>query len=157
VTPNAHVAQIPWEYLVAIIVGAFGAFGTLLGFLIKAVDRAARNHWQQKFDEMVKDAAAVNVQVQTALAQQVARIGQYFEAHDRLRDKWEEFLREYLKIDSTRGQKIDALFRVVDQMQDAVREIPPNVNSKIEEAFTHSLSELKLYVRDQLREERNVR
>jgi hypothetical protein len=78
----------------------------------------------------------------------------YFEAHDRLRDKWEEFLREYLKIDSTRGQKMDALFRIVDQMQTAVKELTPAMNAKIEEAFTHAMSELKLYVRDQMREER---
>jgi hypothetical protein len=83
------------------------------------------------------------------------RVGKYFEAHDRLRDKWEEFLREYLKIDSTRGQKMDALFRIVDQMQAAVKELTPAMNSKIEEAFTHAMSELKLYVRDQMREERN--
>jgi hypothetical protein len=154
--PNP-VAQIPWEYLVAIIVGAFGAFGTLLGFLVRAVDKAARNYWKQKFDQLVKDTESTRRQMEGALEAQSQRISQYFEAHDRLRDRWEEFLREYLKIDSTRGTKIDALFRVVDQMQIAVREILPNVNSKIEEAFTHSLSELKLYVRDQLREERNAK
>jgi phage gpG-like protein len=72
---------------------------------------------------------------------------------ERLRDKWEEFLREYLKIDSTRGQKIDALFRIVDQMQDTVRELRGAMNSKIDESFQRSQNELKLYIRDQLREE----
>jgi tRNA(Ile)-lysidine synthase TilS/MesJ len=147
--------QIPWEYVIPVIVGAFGAFGTVLGFLIKSVDKAARNHWKQKFDQLEKDTQLATRHTEEMLGAQAQRITQYFEAHDRLRDRWEEFLREYLKIDSTRGQKIDALFRVVDQMQAAVREISPNVNTKIEEAFTHSLSELKLYVRDQLREERH--
>lgn len=154
--PNP-VAQIPWEYLVTIVIGAFSAFGTILGLLIRAVDKAARNHWKQKFDQLEKDTQLALHQMEETTEAQAQRITQYFEAHDRLRDRWEEFLREYLKIDSTRGQKVDALFRVVDQMQAAVREIQPNVNAKIEEAFTHSLSELKLYVRDQLREERNAK
>lgn len=78
---------------------------------------------------------------------------QYAVMLERLRDKWEEFLREYLKIDSTRGQKIDALFRIVDQMQDTVRELRGAMNSKIDESFQRSQNELKLYIRDQLREE----
>jgi len=35
-----------------------------------------------------------------------------------------------------------------------VKELTPTMNAKIEEAFTHAMSELKLYVRDQMREER---
>jgi hypothetical protein len=89
-------------------------------------------------------------QVNTTHSALEKRLGDYFKAHERLRDKWDDFLREYLKIDSTRGQKVDALFRVVDQMQKSVEHIPRNMNEKIEEAFTHSLSELKLYARDQI-------
>jgi len=81
------------------------------------------------------------------------RLREYFLANDRLRDKWDAFLTDYLKIDSTRGQKVDALFRVIDHMQDIVRELPKNMNSKIEESFTHSLSELKLYVRELMSQE----
>jgi seryl-tRNA synthetase len=84
-----------------------------------------------------------------------SRVGKYFEAHERLRDKWDDFLRKYLEIDITRGQKVDALFRVVDQMSDTLKEIRPALNSKIEDSFARALSELKVYVRDQIREETN--
>lgn len=81
------------------------------------------------------------------------RLETYYTSNEKMRDRWDVFLTDYLKIDSTRGQKIDALFRVIDQMQDVVRVLPKNMNSKIEESFTHSLSELKLYVRELMAKE----
>jgi len=80
---------------------------------------------------------------------------QQAQAFDRLRDKWDEFLCEYLKIDSTRGQKIDALFRGVDEMREVIRDIRLNLNSKIEDSYARAASELKLYVRDLMKEGRN--
>jgi len=111
-------------------------------------------HFNTAVTTVQKESEQTASHLKESVLQLVERVGKYFEAHDRLRDKWEEFLREYLKIDSTRGQKMDALFRIVDQMQTAVKELTPAMNAKIEEAFTHAMSELKLYVRDQMREER---
>lgn len=93
--------------------------------------------------------------VHELVAQLDGRVTKYFEAHERIRDKWDAFLTEYLKIDSTRGQKVDALFRLNDQMQKILDSLPRSVNSKIEEAFTHSLSELKLYIRELLAKEQS--
>jgi hypothetical protein len=89
------------------------------------------------------------------VVQSNSRVTELSGDYKHLRDKWEAFLRDYLKIDNTRGQKVDALFRVVDQMQDTFKEIRPALNSKIEDSFARSLSELKVYVRDQIREERH--
>jgi iron-sulfur cluster repair protein YtfE (RIC family) len=111
-------------------------------------------HFNTAVTTVQKESEQTASHLKESVLQLVERVGKYFEAHDRLRDKWEEFLREYLKIDSTRGQKMDALFRIVDQMQILVKELTPTMNAKIEEAFTHAMSELKLYVRDQMREER---
>lgn len=81
------------------------------------------------------------------------RFGSYFKAHERLRDKWDEFLREYLKIDNTRGAKVDALFRITDQMQDVLKELRPALNNKVEEMISHTISELKLYIRERVQDE----
>ena len=82
-----------------------------------------------------------------------SKLGDYARAHDRLRDKWDEFLREYLKIDSTRGAKVDALFRITDQMQDVLKELRPALNNKVEEMISHTISELKLYIRERVQDE----
>jgi len=129
--------------IVAVGAPVLAAFGTILVFFVKRLLRATEKVYELKFDQLAKDVVQLN-----------QKDNQLFVAHDRLRDKWDEFLREYLKIDSTRGQKIDALFRVVDEMQNALREIKPALNSKIEDSFSRALSELKVYVRDQIREEK---
>jgi hypothetical protein len=134
---------VPWGTIVAIGAPVLAAFGTILVFFVKRLLRATEKIYELKFDQLSKDVVQLN-----------ERNGLLVAAHDRLRDRWDEFLREYLKIDSTRGQKIDALFRVVDQMQDAVRELKPALNSKVEDSFCRALSELKVYVRDQIREEK---
>lgn len=138
-TPSPiEVAAVPWEVFVPIVTALTGAFGVTIRLIYKA--------FQKRLDERTAHNHELVVQLDE-------RVDKYFAAHERLRDKWDEFLREYLKIDSTRGQKVEALFRVVDQMQKAVEAIPRNLNDKVEEAFTHSLSELKLYVRDLMTEE----
>jgi len=134
---------VPWGMIVAVGAPVLAAFGTILVFFVKRLLRATEKVYELKFDQLAKDVVQLN-----------QKDNQLFVAHDRLRDKWDEFLREYLKIDSTRGQKIDALFRVVDEMQNALREIKPALNSKIEDSFSRALSELKVYVRDQIREEK---
>jgi hypothetical protein len=133
-TPDIVIATgVSWEVFIPTVGGVAAIAGVALRLLYK---------------NMKESVVRLEVRLED-------RIGKYFEAHERLRDKWDEFLREYLKIDSTRGQKVDALFRVVDQMQDTFKEIRPTLNSKIEDSFARALSELKVYVRDQIREEKH--
>lgn len=168
-TPIDPPAGVPWEYLIPILVAFLGAMGVLLRLLFKGVHKRIGSV-ETSLGKRIDDAVANNEALAQALDEKLEekfqrvhelvvqlekRVGKYFEAHERLRDKWDEFLREYLKIDSTRGQKVDALFRVTDQMQKIVDSIPRHVDSKIEEAFTHSLSELKLYVRELLAKEKS--
>ncbi len=151
-TPNTTaLAEVPWGTIFALVGGAFTAYGALLTFLVKRLFKAAQENTNQKFanlDEKLTREHALVVDLGS-------RVGQYFEGHERLRDKWEEFLRDYMKIDNTRGQKIDALFRVVDQMEEVLRDVRPAMKQKIEESFTHSLDALKLYVRELLAQEKH--
>jgi hypothetical protein len=139
-TPADIATGVPWEVFLPVVTGLLGAFGVTVRLIYKAFHR--------RLDDKTTHNHELVVQLE-------GRVSKYFEAHERLRDKWDEFLREYLKIDSTRGQKVDALFRVNDQMQKVVDSIPRHVDSKIEEAFTHSLSELKLYIRELMAKERS--
>lgn len=145
-TPLPIDVGVPWETFWTVVGGLLGVLSTVLLLLYKNMNRSINT----RADATDKSVVQLDKQLDHLAGTLEERLGEYFRAHERLRDKWDEFLREYLKIDSTRGQKVDALFRVVDQMQQAVEHIPRNVNEKIEEAFTHSLSELKLYARDQI-------
>lgn len=145
---------VPWVAIIAIGAPALAAFGGLLLFFVKRFLRKSEEVYDLRFAQLHEKIATLDSGLDRRVVELGKRVDDLFAAHDRLRDRWDEFLREYLKIDATRGQKIDALFRVVDDMQNALKEIRPAMNSKIEDAFSRALSELKVYVRDQIREER---
>ena len=168
-SPTDISEGVQWVVIIPIIVVLLTALGVTLRLLFKGVhkrmdgiegtlgkriDAAIVNNeaLAQVIDEKLEEKFS---RIHELVVQLKGRVDKYFDAHERLRDKWDEFLREYLKIDSTRGQKVDALFRVNDQMQKILDALPRHVDSKIEEAFTHSLSELKLYVRDLLAKEKS--
>jgi len=159
------VAEVPWALILGVVGAAFTAFGTLITFLVRSLFKSTTQAQQMKFDALLEKYETLSTSVEEDVEQKFAhthdivlelskRVDQYFGAHERLRDKWNEFLTNYLKIDSTRGQKIDALFRVVDQMQEAVKDIRPSMKQKIEESFSNSLDTLKLYVRDAIAQEK---
>ena len=150
-TPDpAAVVEVPWGTILGVVGGAFTAYGTLLALLVRQLFKASQKNTNEKFANLQEKIT----QEHELVLKLDKRVDQYFSAHERLRDKWEAFLRDYLKIDSTRGQKIDALFRVVDQMQEILRDVRPAMKQKIEESFTHSLDALKLYVRELLAQEK---
>lgn len=133
---------VPWGTIVAIAGSSVVVLAGILGTLLRMLYGAQQKRIEEKFQALANDVIKLDREVRG-----------YFQAHEKLRDKWDEFLKEYLKIDSTRGQKVDALFRIVDQMQDTVKELRPALNEKVEEMISRALSELKLYVRDLIREE----
>lgn len=138
-TPSPDTVPVVWSNFIPVLLFAAGLVGAVLMLLYRALN---------------KRISEKDTHLRDLVLQLDKRVNAYFTAHERIRDKWEEFMREYLKIDNTRGQKVEALFRVVDQMQKAVEKIPRNLNDKVEEAFTHSLSELKLYIRDTMAKEK---
>lgn len=137
--PTSVPIDVSWGQLISVMAVTFGAVIGIFTLLLRTLLKSMRANMDTKFANL--HALVVSLD---------KRDREQSGAHDRLRDKWEDFLREYLKIDSTRGQKIDALFRVVDRMQTVVDKLPTQMNSKIEEAFSQSMSELKLYARDQI-------
>jgi uncharacterized membrane protein YgaE (UPF0421/DUF939 family) len=167
-TPSDATGGVPWPTIVSVAGGVLGVVGVALMFLARMLLKSYQKNAKQELASLrtemkqeIQEFRTLSLQKFETLGDDVIqlerRVGKYFDAHERLRDKWDEFLREYLKIDSTRGQKVDALFRIVDQMQEAVRDIRPALNTKSEELIAHAITELKLYVRDILKEERNVK
>lgn len=169
-TPPTNVpAGVSWEMIVAVVTALLSALFVMLRLLFKGIHKridTTEATLGKRIDDAIESDEALAIQIDAKLEEKFLRVHElvvqlgervdkYFDAHERLRDKWDEFLKEYLKIDSTRGQKVDALFRLNDQMQKILDTLPRHVDSKIEEAFTHSLSELKLYIRELLAKERS--
>lgn len=145
------MTEIPWGIVGSLIGGMATIMGALATILYKMINKRLADARQDVVDlrntlESTEKSIMEIIKGHTMAFD--GRAKDYFLALDRLRDKWEGFLTEYLKIDSTRGQKIEALFRVVDSMDEVVKSIPRQMNDKVEEAFAHAMSELKLYARE---------
>lgn len=161
--PNA-TGGVPWSTIVAVSGSILGIVGTALLILMRLLLKSYQRNAEQEL-EAVKAEAEQNLLrfkevTQEKLESMVSkaleldrRIGESFAVHAKLRDKWDEFLREYLEIDIGRSKKVEALFRIVDQMQATLEEIRPTLNTKIEEMIMRVIAELKLYVRDFIAEE----
>jgi hypothetical protein len=78
---------------------------------------------------------------------------------EKIRDKWEVFIRDDAAMEATRGRKVEALFGVVDSMKENVRSLPAAMNSKLDEMFRsvreELRSEIKRYVREQLQDQKS--
>lgn len=76
---------------------------------------------------------------------------------EKMRDKWEQFIRDDAAMEATRGRKVEALFGVVDSIKENVRGLPVAMSTKMDEMFRAAREELRSdarkYVRDQLREQ----
>ena len=71
--------------------------------------------------------------------------------HEGLRDRWETFLEKYTVLDATRGNKVDALFRTVDEMRGILKDLRPAVADKIDSLFKGAKDELRMYIREEVR------
>lgn len=132
---STEIVWAPYIFTASTVLGLTGA---LLKYAIHVTAK--------RFEEKL-------AQHQEALKKLEDQDKQYLTAYEKIRDKWDEFLKEYMRMDATRGAKVDALFRVVDQMMETIKDLRGAMNTKIDESFLRSQNELKLYIRDQLREE----
>lgn len=135
--PSAAVpmTEVPWGPIIAVVSLAFTAFGAVLGYLMKALHKSAQKNTEQKFSHVMNEVGHVSADV----VKLDKRVAGYFKAHDRLRDKWEDFLKRNFEAD----QRVRALFSTMDRLQIAIDTIPATLDSKIETEFSVILDELQ--------------
>jgi hypothetical protein len=127
----------------------FSAAATILGLLLKLLLSSYKRNAQLELDVMRRDIQRVIQDYGRAEADTKCCEEQI----ERQRDRWEAFLKEYHILDSTRGQKVDALFRTVDTMRETIKELRPAMFAKVDDLLSKLTNELKLYVRDIIKKE----
>lgn len=76
----------------------------------------------QRFKNIENMLHAQNASIEQQIKKLEERLQSYDNALERVRDRWDQFLREYVKIDNSRGSKIDAMFRVLDTVNEKIRQ-----------------------------------
>lgn len=106
-----------------------------IGVAIQLLEQSAE-HLREKQDHIATDAKDM-----------LAKI-------DGIRDKWDDFLKEYYQLDTTRANKLEAAFRRVDELKTSVGELRPAMMRKLEENLLTARNDLRddmrTYVRDQI-------
>lgn len=133
-------------------VGAgFAASATVLGILMKMLLSSYKKGHEARFATLERDLAALASTRRECEARERTAVEGLVAGLEKHRDRWDQFLKEYHVLDSTRGQKVDALFRIVDQMRETMKDIRPMLNAKVDDTYLRLLNELKLYARDLVR------
>ena len=148
--------------LIAIMAATFGTTTAVVGLLVRQLLKSYQDKSKQDLQH-VRDACSADVRQIgeriNAIAQdqreceersdrEIQRIA---DAVEKLRDKWEKFVKEDAAMEATRGRKVEALFGVVDSVKETVRGLPEAMNRKMDEMYRSVRQELKAEVRDEVR------
>lgn len=154
--------QLSTGELIAIMAATFGATTTVVGLLVRQLLKSYRDGSRQELksvrDACVSDVKQISERIvavaneRRACEEREDREIQRISDHvDRLRDKWERFIKDDAAMEATRGRKVEALFGVVDSVKETVRGLPEAMNRKMDEMYRDMRKEIRNDVRDEAR------
>jgi uncharacterized membrane protein YgaE (UPF0421/DUF939 family) len=144
--------SISIEAVLAIVGGAVGLISSIVGFLMRSLLQTHREKTEQKYGELGNIIAGLIVQRKECEERELRVILRLDETMEKLRDRWEQFVREDTAMESTRGRKVDALFNVVDHIRDEMRQLRPALLQRIEDLHNRGKVDLRQELRDYVRE-----
>lgn len=152
------------KQLIMVVTTSFAVSTTVIGILFRQLLRSYREHDNQRFEilktEYTTQLDSLRSSAQEALetrrqceAREHTQIEKLEEAIEKLRDRWEQFVRDDAALEATRGRKVDALFGVVDHIKEEVRGLKPIVIQRLEDSYHKIKSEVTQEIRADLRRE----
>jgi hypothetical protein len=155
--------QLSIGELLGLLGAAFGLSTTIIVFLVKMLLSSYREKGKQDikagFDEIMSEAKLLRALVDQLGVDRDACQGR----HDRdsekletqmekLREKWEMFIKENAAMEATRGRKVEALFGVVDSVKTTIHSLPTVMHNKMDEMHRLSKDDLRSDLRKYTRE-----
>lgn len=121
--------------------------GVLLPIVLLYVRRyknttdALSNQRFQNIENQLKTHYAI---VSQQLEKLEDKVNTYERTTERMRDRWDQFLRDFMKLDTSRGSKIDAMFRVLDTVNESIKQLRQDIEKlrTLEDRF----QELKIQI-----------
>lgn len=144
--------SISIEVLMAILGGAITLISSIVGFLMRSLLQTYREKTEQKYVELSNIIGGLIVQRKECEERELRAFMRLDETMEKLRDRWEQFVREDTAMESTRGRKVDALFNVVDHIREEMRQLRPTILQRLEDLHTRGKLDLRQELRDYVRE-----
>ncbi len=126
--------------IITVIGAAFGIMTMLLGVLVRQVFKAIQKDISDISDGR-KECERREEKAYSRLDTQISK----------LRDEWAEFKKLDATMETTRGNRVDALFNVVDHWKDEVRGIKPAIFQRLDQLHQRGTDDLRTDLRDYVR------
>jgi hypothetical protein len=151
--------------MISVMAATFGVTTAVVALLVRQLLRAYQDRSKQELrnvnDRVDAELTLVNDRLRSVSKErkdceeredrEVQRISVQV---DKLRDKWERFIKEDSAMEATRGRKVEALFGVVDSVKATVRELPDAMTRKIDDLYRSVKKELQHEMREELRKQK---
>jgi hypothetical protein len=144
--------SISLEVVLAIAGGVVTLISSIVGFLMRSLLQTHREKTEQKYMELGNVISGLIIQRKECEERELRAVSRLDETMEKLRDRWEQFVREDTAMESTRGRKVDALFNVVDHIREEMRQLRPALLQRLEDLHTRSKLDLRQELRDYVRE-----
>ena len=152
------------------VVAGFTASAVIIGLLMRLLFGSYKKQAEQR-DKVVNEKLnslsikidAVEQRMQKAIEEAVRdgkdaeerankSIEKMEQSIEKVRDKWERFQADYNAMETTRGNRVRALFRVYDELREAFQGLKPALFNKIDDVMQEGMVELKKIARENKRE-----
>jgi len=155
---------------VGYIVAGFTALAVIIGLLMRLLFGAFKKQAEQRvktvadkltqigsrvddvekrMQKAVEDAIKDAKDAETRSLKAIEKMDQSVE---KIRDKWERFQADYNAMETTRGNRVRALFRVYDELKEAFQGLKPALFSKVDDVMQEGMVELQRIAREGKRE-----
>lgn len=148
--------------LITAVVGSFAVTTTVIGILFRQLLKSYRDHDAQRF-EVLRSEYTMQIEALRKSAQDTIEARRECELREngalkrledgieKIRDRWEQFVRDDAAMEATRGRKVDALFNVVDYVKEEVRGLKPVIFQRLDEGYRKIKTEVIQEIRADLR------
>ena len=146
--------QVETSTLLAIGGLILGVYTGIITLLVRWLLKSHESRLKEKFDavdekvDLIKEKIASEASrleaIHDAYKEHVDdRIETLSDRDDKFGEKWENFLEKYYRVDTTRSNRLDAAFNLIDEMKYIMDDIKPLVIRKIDEIAGKIQEDLK--------------
>ena len=154
---SSGLVQIGTGTLVGGLIAIFGMFAAVIGIFTRIILRSTNSNvngqlevFKENVDQKIESIKESRIDCRTRHTLVQDKLELEFKE---LRDKWTVVLEKNTILEATQTEKVKSLFRSVDDMHVALRDLKPALQRKVENMMRNITDDLRRNMREYVREE----
>ena len=155
---NPAATGVELGTLLTIMGGTFGLTTAVIALLVRMLFKTYREktddkldtlraEYKTRLDGLAKEVADAIQDRRDCEIRGNSSVSRLQSIADKLQDQWLEFQKSAATLEATRGERLDAMFNVLDHQKDEIRGLRPAILKKQEELQQAGMEEMRLYMR----------